>query len=228
MKYDLLFFDADDTLLDFKKSEDISFQITLEKHGLADHQKKLHQSYKIINHRLWNDHAEGKISKDFLKVERFRKLLEVNNLNGDPWKLSDDYLDTLPDKVFLIDGALELLQALHKKIPLIIITNGIGETQHKRLHNSGIKPLIDLMVVSEECGHTKPDQRIFNHTFNLLNKTHLTSRTLMIGDKLETDILGANNIGIDSCWFNPEKEKNDTSIVPTYEIQKLADLLRFL
>lgn len=228
MKYDLLFFDADDTLLDFKRSEDISFQIILKKHGILDTDKSLHQSYKIINHRLWTEHAEGKVSKDFLKVERFKKFLETNNLNADPHKLSDDYSQTLPDNVFLIEGALELLQSLYQKIPLIIITNGIGETQYKRLHNSGLKSLIDLMVVSEECGYSKPDQRIFNHAFKLLEKNHLTSRTLMIGDKLETDILGANNMGIDSCWYNPEKDRNNTSIVPTYEIHKLSDLFKII
>jgi FMN phosphatase YigB (HAD superfamily) len=81
------------------------------------------------------------------------------------------------------------------------------------------------MVISEECGFSKPDRRIFDYTFNLLNRSATNSRTLMIGDKLETDILGAQNIEIDSCWFNPNKDANTTSISPTYEIQNIFDLL---
>lgn len=230
MKYDLLLFDADDTLLDFKKSEDISFQIILENNGITKDIKTLHESYKKINDRLWSDHALGLVSKDFLKVERFRKLIEEHNLEANPHKLCEEYLDTLPTQVFLIDGALELLQSLHGKIPLIIVTNGIGHVQHKRLGNSGLKPFIELVVVSEECGFSKPDRRIFEHTFDLLKSNHRkeSSKVLMIGDKLETDILGAKNIDIDSCWFNPDRSNNTTGITPTYEIQTIKELLKLL
>lgn len=228
MKYDLLLFDADDTLLDFKQSENVSFQVILEKNGITENIKTLHEEYKEINGLLWANYALGLVTKDFLRIERFRKLIAANNLNADPLKLCNDFLETLPTQVFLIDGALELLQSLHEKIPLVIVTNGIGDVQHKRLLNSGLKHFIKLMVVSDECGYGKPDRRIFEHTFNLMETSHATSKILMIGDKLETDILGANNIEIDSCWFNPDKLVNTTNIFPTYEIQKIMDVLNFL
>jgi len=226
--YDFLLFDADDTLLDFRKSEVLSFQIVLEKHKISGDCKSLHDSYKEINEQLWTQHALGLVSKDQLKVERFKKFLEVNNLDGDPAILSDDYLNTLPSQVFLIEGALDLLNSLYKKIPLVIVTNGIDHVQHKRLDNSGLKPLIDLMVVSEECGFSKPDKRIFHHTFNLLGANPEEHRLLMIGDKLETDILGASNVGIDSCWFNPDQTLNETEIRPTFEIDHLQNILGLL
>lgn len=228
MKYDLLLFDADDTLLDFKKSEDISFQLVLKKNGIVEDIKILHEKYKEINNRLWSQQALGLVTKDFLKVERFRKLLDDHNLNADPIQLAEDYLETLPTQVFLIEGALELLQSLHGKIPLVIVTNGIGDVQHKRLSNSGLKPFVELMVVSEECGYSKPDKRIFEYTFDLMNKIYATSNVLMIGDKLETDILGAQNFEIDSCWFNPDKSNNATSISPTYEIQNIIEVFNIL
>ena len=228
MKYDFLFFDADDTLFDFKKSEKVSFKLVLEKHGIHHGHSPLQESYKKINTHLWDQHARGKVSQDFLKVERFKRLIEENRLDADPAKVAQDYLHALPDNVFLIEGASDLLQTLHQKLPLVIITNGIGETQHKRLHNSGIKPFIKLMVISEECGYTKPDTRIFEYTFSALKSSRHSARALMIGDKLETDILGANNTNLDSCWFNPEKERNNTSIVPSYEIQKLSELLKLI
>jgi YjjG family noncanonical pyrimidine nucleotidase len=228
MKYDILFFDADDTLLDFKKSEEISFQIALQKHGITENVPLLQHQYQKINNHLWDQEAKGLVTKDFLKVERFRKLLQENNPKVEPVKVGEDFLATLPSQVFLIAGALELLQTLHKKIPVVIVTNGIGVVQHKRLHNSGLKPFIEFMVVSEECGHSKPDRRIFEHTFNLMKTTQMTSRVLMIGDKLETDILGAKNTNIDSCWFNPQKAYNATNLSPTYEIQNITEVLRII
>lgn len=228
MKYDYLLFDADDTLLDFRKSEDVSFQIVLEKHNISGDIKTLHTSYKQINDLLWTQHALGLVSKDVLKVERFKRFLEANELEGNPEIMGEDYLNTLPSQVFLIDGAVEMLNSLYQKIPLIIVTNGIGHVQHKRLDNSGLKSLIDLMVVSEECGFSKPDKRIFHHTFNLLQADPEKHRLLMIGDKLETDILGANNVGIDSCWFNPDNTENNTDIRPTFEVPTLQKILNLL
>lgn len=228
MKYDYLLFDADDTLLDFKKSEEISFKIVLEKNGISGDIKKYYHSYMQINDDLWDRHALGLISKDFLKVERFKKLLEENHLEGNAHQMGEDYLHTLPDQVFLLEGTLDLLENLHKKIPLIMVTNGIGVVQHKRLDNIGLKPFFDHIIVSEECGFTKPDKRIFQYTFDLLNIPHHSTNVLMVGDKLETDILGAQNMGIDSCWLNSNQVANTTSIVPTYEIKNIIELLKFL
>ena len=228
MNYQLLFFDADDTLLDFKKSENVSFQIVLEKNGIQGDIHSLHLSYKKINDLLWAQNAEGLISKDFLKVERFRQFLEINHLDGNPEKLCDDYLTALPQNVFLVDDAFQLLNTLTGKYPLVIVTNGIGVTQKERLKNSGLDTLIDLMVISEECGFNKPDKRIFDHTFKLMKTSPQESRTLMIGDKLETDIMGATNSKIDSCWFNPDKIVNTTAIKPTYQISNLLELLKIL
>lgn len=228
MKYDFLLFDADDTLLDFKKSEEASFFHILTKHEIEGDRKTFHNSYKQINEDLWSRHALGHVSKDVLKVERFERFLNLHGLKGDPMAMSEDYLSTLPTHVYLIDGALDLLQFLHKKIPTIIVTNGIGHVQHQRLANSGLKPFIDLMVVSEECGYSKPDERIFFHTFDLIKASPKKHRLLMIGDKLETDILGASKVGIDSCWFNPDRVENTTTIQPKFEISDLSKLKEIL
>jgi len=47
---------------------------------------------------------------------------------------------------------------------------------------------------------------------------------LMIGDTFTSDILGANNAGIDSCLVDIHKISNP-EIVPTYKIEKTIDLL---
>ena len=228
MKYDLLLLDADETILDFKKSEDYSLHVVLSKHGINSDAPHLKESYQKINEVLWNDHARGLISKDLLKTERFRLFLKENNLKADPNLMGEDYLKTLPEKVFLIDGALEFLQSLHGKIPMVIVTNGIGHVQHLRLERSGLKPYITDMIISEVCGFSKPDRRIFDHTFKTLNLEIAKTKTLMIGDRLETDVLGAHNAGIDSCWFNPNRDSKQSEIKPTIEVSSLNEILDFL
>jgi 2-haloacid dehalogenase len=49
--------------------------------------------------------------------------------------------------------------------------------------------------------------------------------TIIIGDRLEADILGANRFGIESCWFNPGKLANETQALPTCEVARLHDVI---
>ena len=51
---------------------------------------------------------------------------------------------------------------------------------------------------------------------------------LLIGDSLSTDILGGNQNGIDTCWFNPNYEQAKEEIQPTMTIHKLLQLKRHL
>jgi 2-haloacid dehalogenase len=45
--------------------------------------------------------------------------------------------------------------------------------------------------------------------------------TVIVGDRLDADILGANRFGIDSCWFNPGRAVNASEAVPTCEVDSL-------
>lgn len=227
MKYDLLLFDADETLLDFKKSEEICFEEVLKNHNIFGDFVSMRKHYKEINDLLWTREALGLISKDFLKVERFRKFLEDHSLSGNPDQICEDYLNALPSHVFLIDGALDLLTTLKGKIPMVIVTNGIGHVQHQRFDNAGLAHFFTNIVVSEECGYSKPDERIFAYTLKQVAMDK-NAKILMVGDKLETDILGAERFKIESCWFNPGHIENTTGIKPTYEISELKELLEII
>ena len=50
------------------------------------------------------------------------------------------------------------------------------------------------------------------------------SSALMLGDSLTSDIAGAANAGVDSCWFNPQGKENATAIRPTYEVRSLCQV----
>lgn len=105
-----------------------------------------------------------------------------------------------------------------------IITNGFKSLQQKRLDNTDTAGFFEIVVVSEDVGVAKPDPAIFEFAFGLMPKVD-KSAVLMVGDTLASDILGANNIGIDSCWFNPHGQENTTGIQPTYEIHSMLELI---
>ncbi|UXR63504.1 YjjG family noncanonical pyrimidine nucleotidase [Bdellovibrio bacteriovorus] len=227
MVYDLFLFDLDDTLLDFKESERRSFVTVLKNLGVQDGLDELYRFYQIENRKLWTLFEEARTSKEHLKVERFRRVFEAFKIEADPAKASDHYLETLPETVVLMDHAEEICQWLADRGEIGIITNGMHAVQMKRIENSKLAPYISFTSVSEECGYAKPDVRFFEHSAKMARKFHKDS-AVVIGDRMETDILGARNFGLRSCWFNPEKTQHNYSFQPDYEISHLSEIQNIL
>jgi 2-haloacid dehalogenase len=223
MKYDLFLFDLDDTLLDFRESERLSFSLALESLGLKENLASLYEQYQIENRALWTLFEQAKTTKEHLKVERFRRIFQNNAIDVDPEMASNRYLDALPGTVVLIDYAIEICEWLRGHGEIGILTNGMSATQTLRIQNSKLAPYLSFVSVSEECGYAKPDVRFFEHSIKMAKKFSKSS-AIMIGDRMETDILGAHKFGLDSCWFNPQETKHESEFAPTYEIKHLSQL----
>jgi 2-haloacid dehalogenase len=223
MKYNLFLFDLDDTLLDFQASEKLCFNETFINFGIKDLLEDIHQTYKVENDLLWKQLEQGQVDKDFLKVERFKRTLDLHKIEIPPHKMANFYLEQLPKHVVLIDGAIEILSHFKQFGEIGVITNGMEFVQRERIKNSKLNNLIDFIAVSEECGFTKPDTRFFEYTVKKAKKFD-KAKTIVIGDRLDADILGANQFGIDSCWYNQHNTKNISSAKPTYTIHDLPSL----
>jgi 2-haloacid dehalogenase len=194
MKHQLFLFDLDDTLLDFRASEKLSFVRTMRDLGLRDDVDGLFHQYQAINVALWRQFESGAVSKDFLKVERFRQTFAANGLALDPKLASSAYLESLPDTVVLIDGAAEVCETLAGIGEVGIITNGVEHIQNRRIASSGLLKYISFVATSEACGYAKPDVRFFEYAARMARAAD-KDRTIIIGDRLDADILGANRYG---------------------------------
>jgi 2-haloacid dehalogenase len=224
MKHRLFLFDLDDTLLDFKASEQLSFDHTMRELGLRAMPDGLFARYQVINTALWKSFEAGAVSKDFLKVERFRRTFAENDLDLDPEAASRLYLESLSNTVVLIDGAQQLCETLAGIGEVGIITNGVELIQHRRIASSGLRGHVSFVATSEGCGHAKPDSRFFDYAVKMARAfSHM--ETIIVGDRLDADILGANRFGIESCWFNPGRLANDTQALPTCEVARLHDVI---
>jgi len=227
MKHTLFLFDLDDTLLDFKASEQRSFALTLGELGMRDDIDALFADYQAINLALWKSFETGAVSKDFLKVERFRKAFAQHGLELDPEAASRLYLESLSNTVVLIDGAVRLCATLAAIGEVGIITNGVEQIQQRRIASSGLGDYISFIATSESCGHAKPDSRFFQYT-TAMARAFASHETIIVGDRLDADILGANRFGIESCWFNPGRLANASAAVPTCEVHTLHDVVPVL
>ncbi|MEF9992436.1 MAG: YjjG family noncanonical pyrimidine nucleotidase [Romboutsia sp.] len=227
MKYKVIFFDADETLFDFKKTEDFALNKLIDAINMDNSKDLCISTYKEINKQIWEEFEKGLISSDDLKVERFVRFSNEINYSCDPKTLSSMYVDFLGEGSFIYEETLELMSYLHNKYKISIITNGLKDVQNKRIKNSSINSYFDDVVISDEIKIAKPNPYIFEHALKNLNHSDKSS-VLMIGDSLTSDIQGGINAGIDTCWLNQNKSTNNTNIIPKYEIFNLLDLKNIL
>lgn len=229
--YTDIFFDLDRTLWDFEKNSTETFKDIYTKYKLADYFDdfhSFHSTYKKINEDLWEQYRNNIISKTDLSWRRFFDTLKTADFNNEiiAKKIGQEYIDNSPLKTELYPHTLNTLKYLHRKYSLHIITNGFKEVQYRKLLNSKLSAYFEHIFVSEEIGINKPEPRFFEHALRISNAS--AEKSIVIGDDLHIDIIGANRIGIDSVWFNPNKSKNESLVMPTYEINSLKDLVSLL
>lgn len=223
MKYEVILFDADDTLFDFKKSERHALKNTMVEYEI-DYDEAYHlKIYQEINSSIWRDFESGVITQKELKIERFKRFSSALNTIFDASEFSKSYTKHLALASFLYDESLELIENLHSNYRLAIITNGLTEVQNNRIRKSTISKYFEDIVISEEVKVSKPNPKIFELALNNIRHND-KSKVLMVGDSLTSDIQGGINFGIDTCWLNSSKSTNTSTIIPTYEISNIRDL----
>jgi len=221
--YDILLFDADRTLLDFDKSEFMALKQVFHEYGIEFNDAR-HNKYSKINHDLWDQHELGLISRDRLIYKRFEDFFMQESMKINSVEIEERYQFLLSENAYLIDGALELIKDLSEKYEVYIVTNGVNETQMKRLVATGIVKYVGDIFISDEIGYQKPTKEYFDIVFSRIPNFE-KKKTIIIGDSLTSDIKGGNNAGVDTCWYNPQKLPQDVDVDVTFEIDSL-ELLR--
>lgn len=224
--YQHLFFDLDHTLWDFEKNSretlvEIYQIFSLRNLGISYLQVFI-QKYLEINDRMWEEFRLRKITRTELRVNRFAETLEIFKIHDFDLarNISEEYLNILPKKTNLFPYTHEILSYLKPKYKLHIITNGFEEVQYKKINNSKLNQYFKEIITSEKAESQKPDKKIFEYA---LNKAEANSaESMVIGDTLEVDIIGAREAGIDQVYFNPSNKKHQEKV--TYEIAHLLEL----
>jgi YjjG family noncanonical pyrimidine nucleotidase len=219
IQYEWILFDADDTLFHFDAFRGL--QITFSKYRV-DFKQKDYDEYQRVNRALWVQFQQGLIRADDVKTKRFQAWAEI--LDVSPSTLNSEFLSAMAEISTPLDGAYDLIKALkNEKVKIGIITNGFSDLQWVRLERTGLKQYFDVVVVSEEVGVAKPDKRIFEHTLNAMGDPD-PSKVLMVGDTLETDIVGGSSVGMTTCWLNTKKLQTLEKTVPTFQVSSLKEL----
>ena len=228
-KYTHLFFDLDNTIWDFSSNSFDALYIALDKLKLLDSIGSYDAFFKIyseVNENLWDQYRQGLMTKKVLSVQRFEESFEKN---GTPLSISGSvvnatYLTEMPFQTKLIDGARKVLDFLHGRYDVAIITNGFKEVQYDKILRSQLSKYFRKIFISEEVGAQKPKKEIFEHAIKSMNAPK--SSSLMIGDSWEADIVGAMNFGIDQVYYNPKiEQKNWMGQFISSSRQNISDIL---
>ena len=224
--YKWLLFDADDTLLDFKLGEKRAITATFESVGLPTDDEVI-ETYSRINDNLWKMLERGEVTKDRLKVLRFEQFCEHYGFDLDGAMLADAYVDNLKKQTVLLDGAEEVCRALYGKYKMYIITNGIEAVQKARFGGCAIRDYFDKCYISDAIGVAKPKKGFFDAVAADIPDFD-KSQALIIGDSLTSDIKGANNYSLDSCWYNPKGKPLAAGITTDYIASNFDEVLRVI
>jgi YjjG family noncanonical pyrimidine nucleotidase len=225
MSYNILLFDADNTLLDFDYAEHEAFKNANLKFGLP-FTEELYAKYHVINDGWWKRYEKGLYKKEEIVVLRFKEYLELTGIEINPEEFNKVFLSNLASGVKTIDGAYEVLKTLKEDYnkTIYIVTNGVTKVQQKRLGSQPFIKYIDGIFVSEEMGYPKPELGFFINAQKKAN-TQFGSNSLIIGDSLTSDIKGGNIIGIDTCWFNRNSAPLKDGFSVTYTITDLKQII---
>jgi len=221
-----IFFDLDHTLWDFDRNSGLAFAKIFELNNLSIDYDEFLGVYSPINFQQWKWYREERITKAQLRYGRFKKTFDKMGISVTDDiidKLSDDYINYLPENNFLFEGTIELLEYLSPTYKMHIITNGFQEVQAVKMEKSGLAPYFETMTTSESANVKKPNPKIFHVAMQKAGAT--ASKSIMIGDTYEADIVGAINVGMDAICFNYHKLKLPQGIKEVKTISQLKEYL---
>lgn len=213
MSYRAVIFDLDDTLIDDSGSFQRSVQATAD--YVAAEQPHvsaaaLCDAYFRASDDVWTDFERqqraGLESQEntgaILRRECWSRALRAVGVSNKV--LLDAVIATYArcraEHIFPFPETREVLRELSEYATTGIITNGTSDTQREKLQRAGLVEEVDYCIVAEEFGLGKPDPAIFLHVAEKLGA--LPGECAMVGDRLDSDITGANGAGMTSIWIN--------------------------
>lgn len=228
-----VFIDLDNTLWNFSANSEKALRQVYESHAiktLLPFYEIFREMYESRNAQLWHDYHHGLITRDYLMEERFAHVLRRVGYSGDvaaeSMRLNEEYLDYLSTLPELMPGAEDLLKHLRKRgYRVVVLSNGFKGVQQRKLASAGIAALVDRVILSDDCGITKPQPGLFEYAMKECGVR--PEQCLMIGDDADTDIRGAHEVGWHTIFYNVKHQEpfEGTADVEILHLDQVKDWL---
>lgn len=224
MNYQAVLIDIDDTLFDFRQSSFTAMQRAFSDWGYDFTTADVAQ-YERYNDDLWKRFERGEVTKEFLFVERFRLYFEERAIfDISPADFNARYLAYLAEGYAFMPHCRELLEALHGRYKVYVVTNGDTYAQNSRIARSGMAHLFDGVFISEQMGCKKPEKQFFDGVFAAIGEEYRTC-SLIVGDSLTSDMQGGRNAGIPTCFYGDAAQADARCDYVIDDLMQLLDVL---
>lgn len=217
-----ILFDLDGTLLDFIKAEHVAITRTFTELGIQVNDAIISR-YSEINSKQWELLEKGKLTREQVLVRRFEILFEELGVKASGAETRTVYEKYLSQGHYFIEGAEKLLDDLYGKYKLYLASNGTSKVQAGRLESADISKYFDEIFISQDIGYNKPDKRYFDFCFGRI-EDFKRDETVIIGDRISSDIIGGNNAGIKTIWFNPDNAEADSGVHIDCQVSELSQI----
>ncbi|WP_299160367.1 YjjG family noncanonical pyrimidine nucleotidase [uncultured Eudoraea sp.] len=221
-----IFFDLDHTLWDFEKNSALTFQKIFTEVEIDVNLSEFLEVYIPVNLAFWKLYRDDKIKKPELRFQRLKTTFDAIGYDIEDEVidiLSTEYITNLATYNNLLPYTVEILNYLKPKYKLHIITNGFEEVQTRKLVNSNIFGYFDQVINSEMAGVKKPNPEIFELALKKANTA--PDKSLMVGDNIEADILGAKAVGFHALHFNAHNDLKHEHCVMIHSLREIKNYL---
>ncbi len=219
-----VFFDIDDTLYDSTKLATMARRNSIQ--AMID--AGLDVAEEVLYSKL------DEIIKEFGSnyPRHYDALLKAFEVEGSPQIIAAGvvaYEHTKAGYLRPFPGVVPTLLKLREEHKLGVISNGLAVKQWEKLIGLGIHHFFDIVTTSDEDGYSKPQKEIFEYSMKELNLK--SKECVMVGDRLDTDILGGKIAGMITVLIRTGRRKDmpkSPEETPDFEIYRISELLRVL
>ncbi len=218
--------DVDDTLLDFNECARENIRTCFRKNGL-EYSDLIFDFFLARNIRLWKQIEDGLLTIDELHRTRWAGIFRDLGIDADGPSFEQDFILGLQETSVPVIGAHEIMEYLHMRYRIYVVSNASNKQQTKRLEKAGLMQYVNGMFGSIDIGINKPAQRYFDHCFSHMDGIR-PADTVIIGDSLNADIKGGAEYGLHTIWFNLRNADSSLSFVPDFTVYSLPEIKSIL
>lgn len=229
MKPEFIYFDLDNTLIDHTDAEAEAHQIIHSQ--FPELQEVLIEdwlnTYKSINHALWNSYQKGDVDRYELQRTRFKASMDQLGIPSErSEEIGSEYMEAYRTCWKWIDGAEDALAKVAESYPVGFITNGFSETQQKKFEYLNLNRFSSLFIISEDVGVMKPHPKVFDVATD--RSSVARDRIVYVGDSYSSDIIGGRNAGWITAWYTAFVERVETDQVADFHFDQFPELVHYL
>ena len=221
-----VFIDVDDTLLDFNECAREDIRNCFRKNGL-EYSDLVFDFFLARNIRLWKRIEDGLLTVDELHRTRWAGIFRDLGIDADGPSFEQDFIAGLRETSVPVAGAHGIMEYLHSRYHLFLVSNASGMQQTRRMEKAGLMKYVDGMFGSLDIGIIKPSKGYFDYCFSRMDGI-TPAETVIIGDSLNADIKGGAEYGLRTIWFNIRNVQLSSAVSPDYTVRSLEEIKSIL